>query len=84
MTRCHDLSQEKRPEYAKRAYFTVAGISSYDIRRHRWSQKKQTGKMTRLSVESSALATSNRAGELRVESGFVGPYQFDSAHTFRY
>jgi putative salt-induced outer membrane protein YdiY len=74
----------KLTKYTKRAYYTVAGVSTYDTKHHRWNAEKKGAVTTRKSVESPAEPTSNRSGRIKVEAGFVGPYQFDSAHTFRY
>jgi hypothetical protein len=74
----------KLPKYATRAYLTVAGIASYDTGLHRWNQEQRSELTTRSNVESPAVATGTRSGRLRVQGGFVGPYQFDSAHTYRF
>lgn len=74
----------KLKKYSKRAYLTAAGVSTYDIKHHRWNAEKRIDLTTRNSVESPAEPTSNRTGTIRLEGGFVGPYQFDSVHTFHY
>ena len=74
----------KLPKYSTRAYLTVAGIASYDTKLHRWNQERRTELTTRPNVESPAVATGTRPGRLRVQGGFVGPYQFDAAHTYRF
>lgn len=74
----------KLPEYATRAYLTAAGIASYDTGFHRWNREQRSEPTTRSNVESPAVATGTRSGRLRVQGGFVGPYQFDSAHTYRF
>ncbi len=69
----------KLPEYAAQPRLTVAGIASYSDP----EQRIQT--VTSADLESPAVATGQRAGELHVEGGFLGgDYQFDSAHTFKY
>ncbi|GLY78516.1 hypothetical protein [Actinoallomurus iriomotensis] len=73
----------KLAKYSKQPYLTVASITSYDDKNHRWNAKKQTETTTRFSVESPTVTTGG-VSELHVEGGFVGPYQFDSAHTFRH
>lgn len=74
----------KLRKYTTRAYLTVAGIASYDTKLHRWNQERRGEQTTRSSVESPAVTTGTRSGRLRVQGGFVGPYQFDSAHTYRF
>jgi hypothetical protein len=69
----------KLPQYADQPQFTAAGISSVGNP----EQKNET--VTSADLESPAVPTGRRSGELHVEGGFLGgDYQFDSAHTFKY
>jgi hypothetical protein len=72
----------KLPDYTDRPYYTVAAISYYDTTTGTWV-KKSTGKTTTDDVESPTVPAS-RAESFPVEGGFVGPYQFNTAQTFRY
>ena len=69
----------KLAEYAGQPAFTVAGIASYD------GPEQRSETVTSADLESPAVATGRRSGELHVQGGFLGgDYQFDSAHTFKY
>lgn len=69
----------KLAAYADRPLFTVAGIASFA------DPQKRSETVTSADLESPAVATGRRSGELHVEGGFIGGnYQFDSAHTFKY
>ncbi|GAA4609709.1 hypothetical protein GCM10023195_39420 [Actinoallomurus liliacearum] len=73
----------KLKKYATRPETTVAKISFIDAPHHRLT--KRVEKTTRNSVETPAAHNpSTRSGVFHVEGGFVGPYQFDSVHTYRY
>lgn len=68
----------KLTTYAARPLLTVAGIASLG------NAEQRTETVTSADLESPAVATGRRSGELHVEGGFLGDYQFDSAHTFKY
>ncbi|MEV5748180.1 hypothetical protein AB0L00_10215 [Actinoallomurus sp. NPDC052308] len=73
----------KLKKYSNRPLFTVAAISFSDKPHHKVTKRAE--KTTRSSVETPAVHNpSTRSGTFRVEGGFVGPYQFDSVHTYRY
>ncbi|GLY88176.1 hypothetical protein Airi02_061050 [Actinoallomurus iriomotensis] len=72
----------KLPEYTNSPYYTVAAISYYDAATGTWV-KKSTEKATTDDVESPTVPAP-RAGSFPIEGGFVGPYQFNTAQTFRY
>lgn len=62
--------------------YTGHVITSYDTTTGTWV-KKSTDKTTTDDVESPTVPASH-AGSFPVEGGFVGTYQFNTAHTFRY
>lgn len=73
----------KLNKYSKQPYLTVAAISFWDKPHNKVTQRVE--KTTRSSVETPAVPNpSTRTASFRIEGGFVGPYQFDSAHTYRY
>jgi hypothetical protein len=72
----------KLPEYTNKPYYTVAAISYYDTATGTWV-KKSTEKTTTSDVESSTVPAPG-TGSFPVEGGFVGPYQFNTAQTYRY
>ena len=69
----------KLPQYAAQPTLTVAAITSRDD-----SEQKRNDTVTSADLESPAVATGRRSGELHVEGGFLGDYQFDAAYTFQY
>lgn len=70
----------KLPQYAGQPRFTVAAITSRDD-----PERKKNETVTSADLESPAVATGPRSGELHVEGGFIGGnYQFDANYTFQY
>ncbi len=73
----------KIEKYSVNPLYTVAVVQTYDKKQHTWNTRVRREATTRNAVETPAVAAP-RHGRLHVEGGFLGDYQFDSAHSFRY
>lgn len=73
----------KLKKYTEQPYLTIAAISFTDPSGHQVA--KRTEKTTSSSVQTPAAHTpGDHPIRFSVQGGFVGPYQFDAAHTYRH